>query len=89
MEKRDDATIAPFEERRHHSSVIFETESPEQYTEFIRDVAAPQLTTLLGNQPTAVQARVWEKVTDAYRRFQGADGRVHTENQAIWLKGLK
>lgn len=69
-------------------SVIFETESPEQYTEFIRDVA-PQLTTLLGDQPTAVQAHVWEKVTDAYRHFQGADGRVHTQNQAIWFKGLK
>lgn len=69
-------------------SVVFETESPEQYTEFIRDVA-PQLTTLLGDQPTAVQERVWERVTDSYRRFQGADGGVHTENQAIWLKGLK
>ena len=69
-------------------SVIFETESPEQYTEFIRDVA-PQLTTLLGDQPTAVQERVWQKVTDAYGQFQGADGRVHTENQAIWFKGRK
>jgi hypothetical protein len=69
-------------------SVVFETDSPEEYIEFIRDVA-PQLTTLLGDQPTAVQARVWEKVTDAYRRFQGPDGRVHTENQAIWLKGRK
>lgn len=29
-------------------SVIFETDSPEQYTEFIRDVA-PQLTTLLSD----------------------------------------
>jgi hypothetical protein len=36
-----------------------------------------------------MQERVWEKVTDAYRRFQGADGRVQTENQAIWLKGRK
>jgi hypothetical protein len=63
------------------------TDSPEQYTEFIRDVA-PQLTTLLGDQPTVVQ-RVWEKVTDAYRQFQGDDGRVLTENQAIWFKGIK
>ena len=69
-------------------SVMFETDSPEQYTEFIRDVA-PQLTTLLVDQPAAVQERVWEKVTDTYRRFQGADGRVRTENQAIWFKGVK
>ena len=69
-------------------SVMFETDSPEQYTEFIRDVA-PQLATLLSDQPTAVQKRVWEKVTDAYRQFQGDDGRVLTENQAIWFKGIK
>lgn len=69
-------------------SIIFETDSPEQYTEFIRDVA-PQLTTLLGGQPAAVQERVWDKITDAYRRFQRGDGRVHTENQAIWVKGVK
>ena len=68
--------------------VMFETDSPEQYTEFIGDVA-PQLTTLLGDQPTAVQERVWQKVTDAYRQFQGHDGRVRTENQAIWFKGIK
>jgi enediyne biosynthesis protein CalE5 len=69
-------------------TVTFETDSPEQYTEFIRDVA-PQLTTLLGDQPAAVQERVWEKVTNAYRRFQGEDGRVRTENQAIWFTGIK
>ena len=70
------------------ASVIFVTDSPDQYTEFIRDVA-PQLTTLPIGQPAAVEERVWSKVTDAYRSFQGADGRVRTENQAIWVKGVK
>jgi enediyne biosynthesis protein CalE5 len=69
-------------------SVIFETDSPEQFTEFIRDVA-PQLATLLGDQPAAEQERIWGRTTDAYRRFQGDDGRVRTENQAIWVKGVK
>jgi SAM-dependent methyltransferase len=69
-------------------SVVFETDTPDQYTEFIRDVA-PQLTTLLDKEPTDVRKRVWSKVTDAYRRFEGADGRVRTENQAIWVKGVK
>jgi len=69
-------------------SVIFETDSPEEYTEFIRDVA-PQLTTLLGGRPAEEQERVWDKVTDAYRSFVRADGRVRTENQAIWVKGVK
>ena len=44
---------------------------------------------LLSGQPATVVERVWNRVTDAYRRFQGADGRVRTENQAIWFKGLK
>jgi enediyne biosynthesis protein CalE5 len=68
-------------------SVMFETDSPEQYTAFIHDVA-PQLTTLLTGQPSAVQERVWNKVTDAYRSFERADGRVRTENQAIWVTGV-
>jgi SAM-dependent methyltransferase len=69
-------------------SIVFETDSPEHFTEFIRDVA-PQLGTLLGGQPAPVQERIWGKVTDAYRRFEGPDGRVRTENRAIWVKGIK
>jgi SAM-dependent methyltransferase len=68
--------------------VIFETDSPERYADFIRDVA-PQLTTMLAGHPTDVQERVWGKITDAYRPFQDADGRVRTENQAIWVMGIK
>jgi enediyne biosynthesis protein CalE5 len=69
-------------------SVIFETDSPETFADFIRDVA-PQLTTMLGSQPADVQERVWSKITEAYRRFQDADGCVRTENQAIWVKAVK
>ena len=68
--------------------VIFQTESLERYADFIRDVA-PQLTTMLAGQPTDVQERVWGKITDAYRPFQEAGGRVRTENQANWVKGIK
>jgi enediyne biosynthesis protein CalE5 len=69
-------------------SVIFETDSPERYADFIRDVA-PQLTTMLAGHPTDVRERVWGKITDAYRPFQDADGGVRTENQAIWVRGIK
>ncbi|HEX6580161.1 MAG TPA: class I SAM-dependent methyltransferase [Actinomycetota bacterium] len=68
--------------------VIFETDSPEEFTDFIRDVA-PQLTTMLAGHPTSVQERVWGKITDAYRPFQDASGRVRTENQANLVKGGK
>jgi SAM-dependent methyltransferase len=67
-------------------SVIFETDSPEAFADFIRDVA-PQLTTMLAGHPADLQERIWGKITDAYRAFQDSDGRVRTENQAIWVKG--
>jgi enediyne biosynthesis protein CalE5 len=69
-------------------SVVFETDTPAQYTEFIRDVA-PQLSTLLAHQPPDVQERVWGKVTDAYRQFLNPKGRVRTANKAIWVTGIK
>jgi SAM-dependent methyltransferase len=69
-------------------NVVFATDSPEQFTEFIQDVA-PTIAALLDDQPPEVQERVWEKVTEKWRKFQGPDGQVRTENQAIWVTGTK
>jgi ubiquinone/menaquinone biosynthesis C-methylase UbiE len=68
--------------------VIFATETPEQFTQFIRDVA-PTITTLVEGQPPDVQEQIWRKVTEAWTPFRGADGRVRTENQAIWVAATK
>jgi SAM-dependent methyltransferase len=67
-------------------SVVFATDSAEDYTDFIRDVA-PQLTTMLSSRPDPVQERIWSRITDAYRGFEDSSGRVRTENQAIWVSG--
>ena len=69
-------------------SVIFATDTPDQYTAFIRDVA-PALTALMEGRPPAVQERIWGKVTTGWSQFQDAEGRVRTENQAIWVVGTK
>ncbi len=69
-------------------TVVFATDTPEQFTAFIRDVS-PTIAALVDEQPPAVQERVWEKVTAGWARFRGADGRVRTENQAIWVVGTK
>ena len=69
-------------------TVIFATDTPEQYTAFIRDVAAA-LAALVEGQPPAVQERIWDKVTAGWSQFQDAEGRVRTENQAIWVVGTK
>jgi SAM-dependent methyltransferase len=68
--------------------IVFTTDSPRLYTEFIRDVA-PAMNALMDGQPTEVQARVWSKVTEGWKQFQDAGGRIRTENQAIWVVGTR
>lgn len=68
--------------------VVFETETPERFTDFIRDVAPP-ITGLVANEAPAVQERVWNKVTEAYGELADADGRVRTHNEAVWVVGTK
>jgi SAM-dependent methyltransferase len=68
--------------------VVFATETPEQFTAFIRDVA-PTVTALVEGQPPEVQERVWRKVTGAWAPFQDAAGRVRTENEALWVVGTR
>ena len=68
--------------------VIFETETPTQFTEFIRDVAPP-FSVLLKDQTPDARERIWGKVTEAYGLFADATGRVRTINEAIWVAGAK
>jgi enediyne biosynthesis protein CalE5 len=68
--------------------VVFTTDTPQQYTEFIQDVA-PTITKVVNDQPPDVQERVWSKVTEVWTEFQDANGQVHTENRAIWVVGTK
>ena len=70
------------------TAVIFETQTPAQFTEFIRDVA-PSFSVLLKDQTPDARERVWAKVTQAYGRFAQASGRVRTTNEAIWVAGKK
>jgi SAM-dependent methyltransferase len=69
-------------------AVIFETQTPAQFTEFIRDVA-PTFNALLKDRTADVRERVWARVTEAYGRFADASGRVRTTNEAIWVAGKK
>ncbi|HUG16891.1 MAG TPA: methyltransferase domain-containing protein [Thermomicrobiales bacterium] len=70
-------------------TVVYEADTPEQFTQFVWSVAPAMITDLVAAQPPEVQQRVWNKVTEAYSRFQTADGRIRTENQAIWVVGFR
>jgi ubiquinone/menaquinone biosynthesis C-methylase UbiE len=69
-------------------TAVYETASPEDFTQWARDVAPP-IVNLLRGQPPKVQERVWRKVTEAWAPLVTAEGRVRTENQAIWVAATK
>lgn len=68
--------------------VIFETESPSAYTEFIRDVA-PRIDNLLADQSPEVRDRILKRVTATWEPFRTEDGRVRTVNEAVWVTGTR
>jgi SAM-dependent methyltransferase len=66
-------------ERRN---VVFEFESPEAFTRFRQEIAAP-FRGLLERQTSEMRARIIEGVTSAARKFAGPDGKVRTSNETI------
>jgi len=66
------------------SSVTIEAESPEQYTQVIRDTAPP-ITKALEPHPPEVQAEAWTAVTEAARRHVGSDGRLRIKDNLVLL----
>jgi SAM-dependent methyltransferase len=69
-------------------TAVYETASPEDFTQWTRDVAPP-ISKLLTGQLPEVQEHVWRTVTEAWAPLTTADGRVRTENQAICVVGAK
>jgi len=69
-------------------TAVYEMASPEDSTQWIRDVAPPIVNLLKGHTPD-VQERVWQKVTEAWAPLVTAEGRVRTENNAIWVAATK
>jgi ubiquinone/menaquinone biosynthesis C-methylase UbiE len=68
--------------------IVFTTDSPEQFTAFIRDVA-PTINEMVASHPAEVRERVWTRVTEGWKQFQDTDGRVRTHNQANWVSGTR
>jgi len=69
-------------------TVIYETASPEEFTQWFRDVAPP-LANLTEGQPPEVEERVWHKITEAWAPLITAEGQVRTSNQAVWVTATK
>lgn len=62
--------------------VVFEFASPEAFTQFRQEVAAP-FRALLERQTPEMRDRIVNAVTEAARAYAGADGKVRTSNETI------
>jgi enediyne biosynthesis protein CalE5 len=69
-------------------TVLYEAASPEDFTQWTRDVAPP-IANLVNTQPPEVQEHIWRAVTEAWDPLTTDDGRVRTENTAIWVAATK
>ena len=69
-------------------TVIYETASAEDFTQWVRDVAPP-IARLTYGQPAQVADRVWGQVTAALTPLLTSEGRVRTSNQAIWVAATR
>ena len=69
-------------------TAIYQTDSAELATRWLRAVAPP-ISSLVDGRPPEVQDRVWAKVTQAWAPYTTSDGRVRLENQAVWVTGTK
>lgn len=69
-------------------TVVYEAESPEAWTQLIRDISPP-IAKLVATQRSDVQERVWDRVTEAWTPFTDPDGRVRIDCQAIWVAGTR
>jgi SAM-dependent methyltransferase len=69
------------------AKVEFELGSPEEFTEYIRDIVAP-LTALVAQHPEDVQASTWDAITEAARQHSGGgDGPVAFSGLVLLASG--
>ena len=66
--------------------VVFEWESPEEFTTFVREIAPP-ITAMINPHPKDVQDATWAAITAAIGETAAADGTVTTENLVLMASG--
>jgi len=68
--------------------VVFATDSPADYINFTRDIAAP-VVALVEQLPPEEQQTIWDDMTTAVKQFATADGRIEMVNEAICIAGRR
>lgn len=68
--------------------VVYETATPQDWTQLVRDISPP-IAKLVEGQPPEVAERVWGKVTEAWAPFTTPAGGTRIECQAVWVAGTR
>lgn len=68
--------------------MILEFNSAEDYTQFQKEIAPPVIT-MLANETKSRQEEIWNKVTDAAKKYSDENGYVKFSNEAICIVGRK
>jgi len=68
------------------AEVTFEWDSPEQFTEFMKEIAPPIHALMEGHSDEEKQAS-WEAITEAARGQAGGDGKVRLTNLVLLASG--
>jgi enediyne biosynthesis protein CalE5 len=68
------------------AEVIFEWQSPEEFTTFIREIAPP-LTAMIASHPQEVQNETWAAITEAIRDAAGDGEAVRLPNLVLLAAG--
>jgi SAM-dependent methyltransferase len=68
------------------AEVSFEWESPEAFSEFVREIAPP-ITAMIEPHPPEVQQETWAAITEAVRERAADDGTVRLSNLVLLAAG--
>lgn len=71
-----------------HLEVILEFDSAEDYTQFQKEIAPPVIA-MLANETKSRQEEIWNKVTDAAKKYSDENGHVNFSNEAVCIAGRK
>ncbi|MQG77020.1 MAG: hypothetical protein FI703_06805 [SAR202 cluster bacterium] len=69
-------------------SMVLQFATGEEYTEFMRDIAAP-INAMVNGQPQDRQTELWGMIADAARELSNSGGSISMPNETILVAGRR
>ena len=71
-----------------HLNAVFEFDSAQDYTQYQKELTAP-IIAMLANETKPRQDEIWNRITDAAKKFSDDRGHIKLSNKAICIVGRK